>query len=121
MNELKNLMSQAWQNRADLKIQWQAEKTDCYRIFHGTNEGLPGTTLDRYGPLLILQTFHQPLNEEELAQVCEFANEAFPGLHLTYNDRSKNNSRIQNAPDELHEQDTLPMEANELGIKYRVQ
>lgn len=121
MNDLKNLISQAWQNRADLKIQWQAEQTDCYRIFHGTNEGLPGTTLDRYGPLLILQTFHQPLSEEELAQVHEFASEAFPDLHLTYNDRSKNNSRIQNAPDELHELDTLPMEANELGIKYRVQ
>ena len=69
MNELKNLISQAWQNRADLKAQWQTEQTDCYRIFHGTNEGSPGTTLDRYGPLLILQTFHQCLADNELTQI----------------------------------------------------
>ena len=121
MNELKNLISQAWQNRSDLKSQWQEEQTDCYRIFHGTNEGLPGTTLDRYGPLLILQTFHQPVSEEELLQVREFASEEFADLHLVYNDRSKGNSRIQNVADEMHEQDSLPKEATELGVKYRIQ
>ena len=72
MNDLKNLISQAWQSRFDLKAQWQQEQTDCYRIFHGTNEGLSGTTLDRYGPLLILQTFHQSVSDDELAQVREF-------------------------------------------------
>jgi 23S rRNA (cytosine1962-C5)-methyltransferase len=121
MNELKNLISQAWQNRTDLKAQWLAENTDCYRIFHGTNEGLPGTTLDRYGPLLILQTFHQSVADDELAQVREFAAEEFPDLHLVYNDRSRDNSRIQENTDEVHELDSMPMEASELGVKYRVQ
>ena len=121
MNELKNLISQAWQNRSDLKAQWQQEKTDCYRIFHGTNEGLPGTTLDRYGPLLILQTFHQSVSDDELAQVREFTNEEFPDLHLVYNDRSRNNSRIQESENEALELDSTPMEATELGVKYRVQ
>lgn len=120
MNELKNLISQAWQARSDLRVQWQEEQTDCFRIFHGTNEGLPGTTLDRYGPLLILQTFHQGLSDEELAQVRDFAEETFPDLHLVYNDRSRNNSRIQ-AAEEINELDSTPMEGNELGIKYRVQ
>ena len=121
MNELKNLISQAWQNRSDLKAQWLAENTDCYRIFHGTNEGLPGTTLDRYGPLLILQTFHQPVADDELVQVREFAAEEFPELHLVYNDRSRDNSRIQENTVEVHELDSTAMEANELGVKYRVQ
>jgi len=120
MNELKNLISQAWQARSDLRVQWQEEQTDCFRIFHGTNEGLPGTTLDRYGPLLILQTFHQGLSDEELAQVRDFAEETFPDLHLVYNDRSRNNSRIQ-AAEEINELDSTPMEGNELGIKYCVQ
>jgi 23S rRNA (cytosine1962-C5)-methyltransferase len=120
MNELKNLISQAWQNRSDLKAQWQAEHTDCYRIFHGTNEGLPGTTLDRYGSLLILQTFHKSIAEDELAQVRDFIHEEFADLHLVYNDRSGDNSRIQDNPDDIHELDTAPMEANELGVKYRV-
>jgi 23S rRNA (cytosine1962-C5)-methyltransferase len=121
MNELKNLISQAWQSRSDLKAQWHEEKTDCYRIFHGTNEGLPGTTVDRYGPLLILQTFHQSVSEDELTQVREFASEEFPDLHLVYNDRSKGNSRIQNTDDDISELDSIPMEGHELGIKYQVQ
>ncbi|MEH6450726.1 MAG: class I SAM-dependent methyltransferase [Oleispira sp.] len=121
MNELKNLISQAWQNRSDLKAQWLEEKTDCYRIFHGTNEGLPGTTLDRYGPLLILQTFHQSVTDDELAEVRVFATEEFPDLHLVYNDRSRDHSRIQDSADEVNTLDSVPMEANELGVKYQVQ
>jgi len=121
MNELKNLIDQAWQNRADLKTQWQAELTDCYRIFHGTNEGSPGTTLDRYGPLLILQTFHQCLADNELTQVREFVSKQFPDLHLVYNDRSRDHSRIQSSSNEIQELDNTPMVANELGVKYRVQ
>ncbi len=121
MNELKNLIEKAWQARADLKNQWQSENTDCYRIFHGTNEGLLGTTLDRYGPLLILQTFHQGVSEDELNQVRDFAHETFPDLHLVYNDRSKGNSRIQNLTDSQNPLDSTPMEGYELGIKYRVQ
>lgn len=120
MNELKILLSQAWQTRSDLQQQWQKEHTDCYRIFHGTNEGLPGTTLDRYGPLLILQTFHKSVSDDELEQVREFATESFPDLHLVYNDRSRDNSRIETTA-EAHELDSLPMEASELGVKYRVQ
>jgi len=120
MNELKNLISQAWQARSDLRVQWHEEETDCFRIFHGTNEGLPGTTLDRYGPLLILQTFHQGLSDEELVQIRDFAEETFPDLHLVYNDRSRNNSRIQTT-EELNELDSTPMVGQELGIKYQVQ
>lgn len=120
MNELKTLISQAWQNRSDLKAQWLAEDTDCYRIFHGTNEGLPGTTLDRYGPLLILQTFHQSVTDDELAQVREFAAKEFSDVHFVYNDRSGDNSRIQESSAEIHELDGMSMEANELGVKYRV-
>lgn len=121
MNELKNLLSQAWLTRAELNQQWQEEQTDCYRIFHGTNEGLAGTTLDRYGPLLILQTFHQALSDSELAEVKDFAQQYFPQQHLVYNDRSKSNSRIQNLSNEQNSLDSKPMEAHELGIKYRVQ
>lgn len=121
MIELRKHLDQAWQNRSKLNTQWQAENTDCYRIFHGTNEGLPGTTLDRYGPLLILQTFHQRLTDPELQQVKAFTLDHFPQLHLIYNDRSSDNSRIETADSQLHTLDDLPMEAHELGIKYRVQ
>ncbi len=121
MNELKKLLSQAWQARRELQAQWQQEHTDCYRIFHGTVEGLPGTTLDRYGPLIILQTFHQALVDEQLGQVKEFVSQEFPDLHLVYNDRSRDNSRIQDSDNHSHTLDSSPMEAHELGVKYRIQ
>jgi 23S rRNA (cytosine1962-C5)-methyltransferase len=121
MTDLKHLISQAWENRSDLQAQWLSEHTDCYRVFHGTNEGLPGTTLDRYGPLLMLQTFHQSLSDNEFSQVQQFCSDVFPQQHLIYNDRSSNNSRIDDSETPLHSLDDVPMETNELGIKYRVQ
>ena len=38
-------------------VAWHQQKTDCYRIFHGTSEGVPGVSLDRYGSLALLQLF----------------------------------------------------------------
>ena len=46
--------------RAELLPTLHAEGTDCYRLFHGATEGLPGCTLDRYGDLLLWQTFRDP-------------------------------------------------------------
>lgn len=36
------------------------EGTTCYRLFNGATEGAPGCTLDRYGDLLLWQTFREP-------------------------------------------------------------
>ena len=55
-----------------------------------------------------------------MAQVRAFSDETFPELHFVYNDRSRDNSRIETGDDE-HELDSTPMDAQELGIKYRVQ
>lgn len=46
-----------------------AENTDAYRLFHGISEGRPGLTIDRYGPLILLQTFREGLAPEELDAV----------------------------------------------------
>ena len=119
MNELNTLLTQAYLQRESLQRQWEAENTDCYRIFHGTNEGLPGTTLDRYGPLLILQSFHQSLSDDQVAVFEAFAHAHFSDLHLVYNDRSPNNSRVQAA--DVQSNDTTPFVGHEMGIKYRVQ
>ncbi len=120
-DSLINLLHRAWQTRDEFKQQWQQEHTNCYRIFHGTNEGLLGTTLDRYGSLLILQTFHHSLSDNELQQVQSFVDDTFPSLHLTYNDRSDNNSRIQASPKNADNLDRRSVEALELGIKYCIQ
>lgn len=64
---LASSLEQAIARRASLLQRLHAAGTDCYRLFHGIAEGAPGVTLDRYGPLLLLQTFRAAL----AAQVVE--------------------------------------------------
>ncbi|HEY8427329.1 MAG TPA: class I SAM-dependent methyltransferase, partial [Sandaracinaceae bacterium] len=48
--------------------------TDCVRLLSGSVEGAPGITVDRYGPLLLIQTGREPLAPgavDELAAVVE--------------------------------------------------
>lgn len=48
----------------------QREDTDCLRLFHGIVEGRPGLTIDRYGPVLLVQTWREPLTEGELESIA---------------------------------------------------
>ncbi|MEC8424752.1 MAG: class I SAM-dependent methyltransferase [Myxococcota bacterium] len=58
---LASRLEAALGRRAALFEQLHDEGTDCYRILHGSVEGAPGLTVDRYGPLLLFQTFRDPL------------------------------------------------------------
>lgn len=64
---LATSLEQAIERRSSLLPGLHAAGTDCYRLFHGIAEGAPGVTLDRYGPLLLLQTFRAAL----AAQIVE--------------------------------------------------
>nr|WP_199067150.1 class I SAM-dependent methyltransferase [Chromobacterium sp. ASV5] len=97
MSSLTELLSRAYAARAELIARLQAEDTDCYRLFHGSVEGVPGLTVDRYGEQLLAQSFHQSLSEDELAEIRAFCQQHLPGLPLVYNDRSGANSRVANA------------------------
>ena len=116
------LLAAAIDARAELLTRLHAEQTDAYRLFHGSVEGVPGLTVDRYGDLVLVQSFHQPLEPDDLAAIKVFYGEAFPGLALIYNDRSEANSRIRNplTPQRLVIAQT-PRVANELGVSYRIQ
>ena len=116
------LLSAALERRAGLLSRLQAEETDSYRLFHGTAEGEPGLTVDRYGSMLLVQSFHRPLPPAELAALRDFYAGVFPGLAVVYNDRSRPHSRIANkllpAPEA---EAAAPREARELGVRYRIQ
>jgi 23S rRNA (cytosine1962-C5)-methyltransferase len=118
---LLTLLAAALDARADLIARLHAEQTDAYRLFHGSVEGHPGLTVDRYGELLLVQCFHSPLAPQALAALRAFYAERLPGLTLVFNDRSQANSRIANPlpPDEI-EAATLPREMHEMGVVYRI-
>jgi len=120
--DLSNCLAAALERRAELLSRLHSEGTDAYRLFHGTVEGQAGLTVDRYGDLLLAQSFHTSLTPARLAALEAFYAQAFPGLTLVYNDRSRSDSRIVNAlaPERLAEA-LKPRLARELGVAYRIQ
>ncbi|MHB2026514.1 MAG: class I SAM-dependent rRNA methyltransferase [Elusimicrobiota bacterium] len=119
---LSGRLANALEYRSVLLSDLHAEATNAYRLFHGSAEGHPGLTVDRYGDLLLVQSFHDSLQPSQLAAIEAFYAEAFPGLILVYNDRGRSNSRIANAlpPDRLAAA-MQPCQARELGVTYHIQ
>jgi len=120
--DLSITLADALTARAALLVQMAKEKTNAYRLFHGSVEGRSGLTIDRYGDVLLVQSFHQPLQPAELVEIEAFYRAALPELLLIYNDRSQNNSRVSNLLDgALMKLAELPRQFSELGVNYRFQ
>ncbi len=120
--DLVEHLAAAFVARQDLINQCHAEHTDAYRLFHGSVEGEPGLTVDRYGELIIVQTFHRPLDAAQRDALETFYGEVMPGLLMVYNDRSRSNSRIANSlSPEAMALATQPRQFQELGVNYRIQ
>ncbi|RDE25307.1 class I SAM-dependent rRNA methyltransferase [Motiliproteus coralliicola] len=71
MSSLHDSLGLALDRRRPLVAQLDAEQTDCYRLYHGTVEGEAGVTVDRYGPQLIIQSFHRDLGDDEVTLIVE--------------------------------------------------
>ena len=86
----ETLLDEAIRKRERLIAGLLAEGTDCYRVFHGVNEGRPGLTVDRYSSLVLVQTFREALGRDELIQLEEVlrAKLTHP-FSLAYNHRGK--------------------------------
>jgi 23S rRNA (cytosine1962-C5)-methyltransferase len=68
----------------------EAEGTDAYRLLHGATEGAPGVAIDRYGPILLVQTWREPLPEGALEALRALAEDALGvGLHPVWNHRAR--------------------------------
>ena len=93
---LEESLRSAITRRSALMNRLATEQTNCYRLLHGTQEGAPGVTLDRYGDLALLQSFHSPIADEAVAIVRRVLDEVVPELDLVYNDRSAAGSRVRN-------------------------
>jgi len=119
---LVDALAAALDARAPLIAQLAVEQTDAYRLFHGSVEGMPGLTVDRYGEVLLIQTFHRPLAADELAAIEAFYRSRLPDLLPIYNDRSQPNSRIANPLDDATRAlAEAPRLISELGVRYRFQ
>ena len=61
--DLTAALGAAIERRQALLARLTSEGTDCVRLLHGVVEGAPGVTIDRYGPILLVQTWREPLAE----------------------------------------------------------
>ena len=119
---LTDLLQAAFAARQPLFARLHAEDTNAYRLFNGSSENRPGLTVDRYGDLLLIQTFHNPLDGHDRAAIENFFTAVLPGLTAIYNDRSHANSRISNPlPAEVLAEAQKPREFHEMGVRYVVQ
>jgi len=123
MPALDQALRAALHNRHDLLAELYQQGTDCYRLFHGSQEGAGGLTIDRYGPQLLVQSFHQSLSRDELLQLAEQCQASLgEQLLLVYNDRSQGNSRIDRS-DPVYQAEPAALEdliGHEWGLNYRV-
>ena len=87
---ISSMFLPAIQQRAKLLETLHAEQTTCYRLFHGTNEGCPGLTIDRYGDCLLVQTWREPIDTKLLDAIeATVANETGLSLTPVWNHRAK--------------------------------
>ncbi len=89
MTHINDLIDRATEQREALVSKLRDEKTDCYRLFHGIVEGKPGLTIDQYGPIVLAQTFREPLEASELESLLERY-----GDSLVYNHRGSKEERF---------------------------
>lgn len=76
MMDLSTLLDRALEARFRLIQDLSAEGTDAYRVFHGAAEGFEGLAIDRYGSLILVQSFREPL--EDPAPLGTHLRERFP-------------------------------------------
>ena len=121
MPSLDQALRAALNARRLLLDELHTQGTDCYRLFHGSQEGAPGLTIDRYGPQLLIQSFHQPLDIALLPMLSTQV-DAFLGtsLLMVYNDRSRGHSRIDRAAHQPEPTVLAELVGHEWGLNYRV-
>ena len=113
--ELTTHLLEALKQRSAFIATMNAENTDCYRLFHGSVEGFMGVTVDRYGANLLIQSFHQCLDTEQLELIMQFYLQALPQIkHVFSHNRSKGAKENR----QCLKGDFSCREVTELGVKY---
>lgn len=117
---IADLVARAIDARSALLAQLALEGTDCVRLLHGAVEGRPGLTVDRYGPVLLVQTWREPLAPGELDAIARAVERALGGaLAPCWNHRgpARRNGVLGSAADDPR---LVAPIGRELGVLYDV-
>ena len=116
-----SLLEAALKRREVLIEKLHSEETNAYRLFHGISEGQPGLTIDRYGSLILLQTFREPFTYNELSGIEESLRQKLPyPFAVAYNHRGKSATQ---SFDEWHRpspEALAEIECQEFGVRFLI-
>ncbi len=100
MSSLHELVDRALAAREPLAAELAAQDTDAYRLFHGIAEGRPGLTIDRYGALVLVQTFREPLPTVEIVALEAHLRRRLSPFEFAHNHRADGaRARAQETPE----------------------
>jgi len=115
------IIDRAIDARRELVERLHAEDTDAYRLFHGVAEGCEGLTIDRYGPLVLVQTFRAPLAGSDVAELEAHLRSRLAFDHeLVYNHRTERGSEGFDRWHRPREQALREVACRELGVSYAI-
>ena len=123
---MMDVVRAALANRAPLLTSLHGEGTDCYRLFHGATEGLPGCTLERFGDMLLWQTFREPpdLPPEQLLPLLRDLVEEETGVALKTVYWNARQRRQQSREGAIPAPPSVPLRTghvgSEMGLKYSI-
>lgn len=115
---ISSLLTTALDKRQGMFLPENVSQTNCFRVFHGTVEGVDGLTIDRYGDTWLVQSFHQTLDDDALMTISDVLSNkaAFP---IVYNDRSKRHSRVLNLlEDNINDNAEMAQVIHENGLQF---
>lgn len=119
-SDIGSLIDLALTSRKELRDRLHAENTDTYRLFHGVNEGRFGLTIDRYGSQVLVQSFHQPFDPDDLVTIREHLTHGLDfEATILFNDRSSASQRKKSTDIEGIQKDQS-LSCQELGVQYVV-
>eukprot|EP00747_Dinoflagellata_sp_TGD_P178853 gnl/TRDRNA2_/TRDRNA2_28627_c0_seq1.p1 gnl/TRDRNA2_/TRDRNA2_28627_c0~~gnl/TRDRNA2_/TRDRNA2_28627_c0_seq1.p1 ORF type:complete len:581 (-),score=114.82 gnl/TRDRNA2_/TRDRNA2_28627_c0_seq1:28-1770(-) len=73
--QLHAVLRDALAARRDAFASWHRNGTNCYRVLYGATEGAPGLTVDRYGEVLLFQTFRARFKDEDAGMIVALTKE----------------------------------------------
>lgn len=119
MTEPIPLVRPAIARRAPLLALLHQRRTDCYRLLHGAVEGAPGLAIDRYGPVLLVQTWRDPLPDDTPDRLLDEAQRGLSELGLSAPERVVWNHRPRDEP-AAWPPDAEPVWGLEDGLQFDV-
>src|SRR5438093_1495518 len=121
MSSLEAALGSALDSRAAFFARASSEATDACRLFHGIAEGREGLTIDRYGDLVLVQTFREPLEARELATIEAVLRARLEvDFHVVWNHRAKVAQASFEAFHRASDAALRETSCRELGVRYAI-